>query len=246
MSNRFLNHLKVQLIKSNPHLAEYFNKVENLTSEDINDAITIVRKNNTSILLAQFAKSFGKKLLIAGKDAISKYEKLAIISNVINPENITPTLSEEEYLAILDNAKNSNILPSNPHPVLLILKNMLVDTLADNINSIIQNQLSNKKIETNQNITSAIEKIFKENIVYNTTPSVDDDDDEQPPSPKRQRLSEETNFSPPRVTTPPPQTDENDTDEEEPPMFSFDEYAQNINQESPANFTPFVDDIFNS
>jgi hypothetical protein len=184
MSTRFLNHLQIQIIKGNEHLAKFLANTEDLSQDDIDEAISTCRKNHTAIMVAQFGKSIGKKILLAGKDFASNFEKLSYVSNFLQPELINTQLSEEEYFAILDNCKNKASTPQHLHPALLIARNMAIDMFTENIKSFIQTQVATKVSDKSEQISRALEKIYQQNLQFEPEhsnqdqPMVDTDQDQ--------------------------------------------------------------------
>ena len=235
-TNRFLNHLKIQLLKTTPQLTNFIASNENLTEDDINNAFNVVRGNESAVLFAQFSKTMTKKILTMAKANADKIPYFNFITNLINPENINTNLTDDEYLAIINNQQIKAKSTKNSSPIMTIGRNMLIDMLSDNLQSLLQNKLNLNNTHDNTILSNVISKIYKHQ----------DSELEEPNEPE---LEEPNEPNEPELEEPngPTQKELNESfkliEPEGPIGFEDDEIPTKRRKTSSIDFDDFINDV---
>lgn len=216
LSSRLINHLNIQTIYNDSHMAKFIAENPNLTKDEINDIIKKSQNINLHKNVVIIVKTLAKQSCTTAKEFMTQIPMLSNIAALMEPNNIEITVTADEYKAFLQYADRTpgKIAKQLNHPLLIVPKNILC--------SLFFSSLSNygggpSKDDIKISCERAVNRIYQEYTNNNN----DDYVDVQPLTRKRpisisSSISSIDDYDPHKKIKLEPVSDDDDDDDEDP------------------------------
>ncbi|AII15887.1 hypothetical protein PmNV_099 [Penaeus monodon nudivirus] len=161
----YQRHLIKQLLNSDEVLRDYIKTQDTISKETIGDLYGLYNTIKSKKMMIVVGKNVVKSLLITTKSSMMETDlsnvsgiKGKLIKNVkpfltfIHPENITPELASDEYVALVNSVVNSNKKGST-NVYIVVAHNILMSLVSSNLTTLLSSLTNNGNGEGSSKLT---------------------------------------------------------------------------------------------